>query len=109
MSKSGIQINVSGGNAVVGNISQGDNNQLDTHQSNNIAATDLEQFYTAIEVLAGESSKVSTADYLALKAEVESLTKQSTNTDIVDCLKSLYKKYTWAATPLKTLLGVLVA
>ena len=107
MTKSGIHINVSGGNAAVGNISQGDNNQLDAHQSNSIAAADLVQFYTAIEALSRQGGTVSTADYLALKAEVESLAKQR-DRDVVDRLKGLYEKYAWAATPLKALLGVVL-
>lgn len=106
MSKSGIHINVSGGNAVVGNISQGDNNKLDAHHSTSLAAADLEQFYTAIDLLARHSSTVSTAEYQALKAEVERVAKQPATTDVVDCLKGLYKKYAWAATPLKALLGL---
>jgi len=36
---------------------------------------------------------LSTADYLALKADVESLTKHSATTDIVGDLKGLYEKY----------------
>ena len=34
VSKPGISINVSGGSAVLGNVSQGDNNRLDTKQTN---------------------------------------------------------------------------
>jgi len=108
MTKSGIHINVSGGSAAVGNISQGDNNQLDAHQSNSIAAADLVQFYTAIEALSRQGGTVLTADYLALKAEVESLAKQQPDRDVVDRLKGLYEKYAWAATPLKALLGVVL-
>ena len=108
MTKSGIHINVSGGSAAVGNISQGDNNQLDAHQSNSIAAADLVQFYTAIEALSRQGGTVSTADYLALKAEVESLAKQQPDRDVVDRLKGLYEKYAWAAAPLKALLGVVL-
>ena len=108
MSKSAIHINVSGGNAVVGNVSQGNDNQLDNRQTNSIAAADLEQFCVAIESLACQSSTVSTADYMALRAEVESLAQGSEKSDVVDRLKGLYKKYAWATIPLKALLQLLI-
>ena len=56
MSKPGISINVSGGSAVLGNVSQGDNNRLDTKQTNRLQAADLDLFYQSIKLLAHERS-----------------------------------------------------
>ena len=51
---------------------------------------------------------LSTANYLALKAEVESLTKHSATTDIVGELKGLYENVPERPSLLKALLGVLI-
>ncbi|MBT5577816.1 MAG: hypothetical protein HN817_00560 [Porticoccaceae bacterium] len=109
MSKPGININITGGRATLGNINQGDNNHLEANQSLCFAAADLEQFNRAIEALASQSNSVSEEDYLALRATVENLAQQPPNTDIVERLKDLYQKYAWAAAPLRRLLGLLVA
>ena len=106
--KPSISINVSGGSAVLGNVSQGDNNRLDTKQTNRLQAADLDLFYQSIKLLAHERS-VSKENYLALKVGVEALAKEPSRVTAIDSLKRLYNQYAWAATPIKALLGALMA
>ncbi len=108
MSKSGININISGGAAVLGNISQGDGNHLDNNQTSHIDSVEMQQFYRALESLVADN-QAQQADYLALRADMQQLLKQSPPEGTAEALKVLYEKYAWAATPLKALLGAVLA
>ena len=46
-----MHINVSGGNAVIGNISQGHGNQIHAEQEISLTAEQLEYFYQALDEL----------------------------------------------------------
>lgn len=108
MSKSGININVFGGSAAVGNVSQGDSNQLHAYQTNHIEDDDFDRFYKAIDNMVANKT-VPRAEYLALKAEVEWLQLHPSPAGVIGSIKALYEKYAWAATPFKALLGVVLA
>ncbi|MBT6105490.1 hypothetical protein N2488_06620 [SAR92 clade bacterium H231] len=103
MSKSGMHINISGGNAVIGNISQGHGSRLRAEQITNLEAADFDQFYQALQNLVADQA-IPEKDYLALKTQVEELQQNTPQSGICGSLKALYCKYAWAAAPLKALL-----
>lgn len=107
MSKSGMDINISGGNAVIGNISQGHGNQLRAEQTAYINAADFDRFYRALEALVADQA-IPRADYLVLHKEVETLRQNAPQSGVLESLKALYNKYAWAAAPLKTLLDAVI-
>lgn len=108
MSKAGISINVSGGSANFGNINQGDKAQLSNDQVISVKAPDIERFYQLLETLVGQH-KASREEMTGLKLEIAQLLEANYNVDAVDRAKQIYEKYAWAATPLKALLGSVLA
>ena len=105
MSKSSMHINVSGGNAVIGNISQGHGNQMHAEQEISLTAEQLEYFYQALDELIADK-KIAREDYLALKNEIKQLQQRGAQSTVGASLEALCKKYAWAAVPLKALLGL---
>ncbi|MGB1243818.1 MAG: hypothetical protein ACPG88_00135 [Porticoccaceae bacterium] len=107
MSKSNMHINVSGGNAVIGNISQGHGNQLCGEQVSSITEGQFENFYQALEDLMS-NNHIAQRDYLALKNEVKQLQQSACQSTIGSSLEGLCKKYAWATAPLKALLDIVI-
>lgn len=107
MSKGNIKINVSGGNANFGNISQGDSNTLESSQNISIEATDLEVFYSALQKISRKKN-VSDEQLESLRQEVAALSEKVADNDVVAKIKALYEKYDWAIKPLEKLLSVIM-
>jgi hypothetical protein len=53
--------------------------------------------------------KASREEMTGLKLEIAQLLEATDNVDAVDRAKQIYEKYAWAATPLKALLGSVLA
>jgi tRNA C32,U32 (ribose-2'-O)-methylase TrmJ len=100
-----MHINVSGGNAAIGNISQGHGNQLRAEQTKAITEEQIEGFYQALEDLIGDKN-IAQQEVLALKREVQQLQQNAGQSTIAASVQPLCKKYAWAAEPLKALLGL---
>ncbi len=83
MSKSGMHINISGGNAVIGNISQGHGSRLRAEQITNLEAADFDQFYQALQNLVADQA-IPEKDYLALKTQWKNYSKIRPNREYAD-------------------------
>lgn len=102
MNKGNINITVSGGTADFGNVVQGDDNKI------SIATTKaLQEFYSNISAL--QKNHEATKDQVdSLKKEIGLLTQGAENTDLVDRVKLIHEKYSWALKPLTNLFSVIL-
>jgi len=96
-----IEISVTGGNAVFGDIVQGDNNRFSLVDY----ADDLQEFYSAISDLK-LSHGIAESQIDALKKEIESLGETHRAEDIPATVRGIYDQYSWALEPLKKLFSV---
>jgi hypothetical protein len=109
-----ININISGGNSNIGNISQGDNNsnivqsqafKLEAEQAFSDFFNSLEKLYISKQVHEDKIVELRN-EVLSIK---ESLQRKSTSKEsLVQIAKSLYEKYGWAADILKKLFLIIV-
>ena len=107
MSKGDIKINISGGNAEFGNISQGDNSNLKYVKKTSFSPESIEEFYTTIQEISRAKS-IDVEQLESLKNEVESLRSNPEDQDFVLKAKELYEKYSWAIDPLKKLFSMVL-
>lgn len=114
MKKGGITINQSGGNAVFGNVTQGDGNKNVATSSMTITESDtaFREFFDEIQKIR-EDAAVSDKEAAELAAEVAALEKelgqQGPGALISKAAKQIYERYSWAAKPLARLFGVIGA
>ena len=109
MTKGNISIEISGGTASFGNISQGDNAKLIAEQATTVESDELANFYQAVEALM-QHQGVSAVEYEALRQDVaKMLDAPAESADAVQRAKTLYERYAWAAAPLKVLLDAVWA
>ena len=102
MSNSDMKINVSGGNASFGNVSQGDNVRLNSSQNITFDAQNIEDFYQSIANIAAYNN-IDFNDYQQLRAQVAALVKTPEQPGFGELVESLYKQFSWAIKPLRML------
>jgi len=109
-----LNINISGGNSNIGNISQGDNTSNNVHsQTLNVEAEQaFSDFFNNLEKLS-ISTHSHEDQILALQNDVLSIKKSLEDKSISfeslpQIAKSLYEKYGWAGDILKKLFQVVV-
>ncbi|WP_187429338.1 hypothetical protein ROLI_039680 [Roseobacter fucihabitans] len=109
MTKSGITINQSGGNAVFGNVSQGNKNKNVATSSMTVTETAFREFFEEIETLRAKAA-VSDQEAAELSEKVAVLEKElgekGPGALISMAAKQLYENYGWAAKPLGRLFGL---
>ena len=98
----GITINVSGGKSDIGNVVQGDRNQIESLRKGALA-----EFYSDLSQLR-ERGDATQQQVDELIETVKQLAEKKPDSDIVEKAKGLYKKFGWALDPLKKLLAILL-
>ncbi|HAZ94261.1 MAG TPA: hypothetical protein DCW94_01015 [Porticoccaceae bacterium] len=107
MSPADIRINVSGGSANFGNVSQGDHGDIRVNQSIQFEQNDVDRFYQAVTELAKQKG-ISDSDYLRLRNRVNQLVKDPSQPGIMVTIKGLYEDYAWATKPLMALFAAVL-
>jgi hypothetical protein len=102
MNKGNINITVSGGSSDFGNIVQGDRNKISISQ-----AKALQDFYSNISDLQ-KSQKITIDEIERLRLDVESVIQGYEGSDLIDKIKIIYDKYSWALEPLKKLFSIIL-
>lgn len=103
MNEKNLELNVSGGNVNIGNVSQGDSSRVHSTQMITITQSDLDKFYSEIESLR-KKRDIDSEEVDSLRKEVDRLMRER---DLfLPSIKSLYEKYSWAIEPLKRLLAL---
>jgi DNA-binding transcriptional MerR regulator len=103
MSKGDINLSISGGSVMFGNISQGNKNKI----SASISPQNLKEFQKELAALE-RSQKISNEQIQELYHDIDQLSKRDNEQDLADRLKHLYKKYSWALEPLKKLFSAII-
>ena len=107
MSSADIKINISGGSANFGNVSQGDNAQIKVNQSIQFEQAEVDHFYQTVTELAKQKG-ISDSDYLRLRNGVNQLVKDPGQPGIMATIKGLYEDYAWATMPLMALFAAVL-
>lgn len=107
MNNSDLKVTITGGNANIGNINQGDHGYLEATQSAFFRDTDLALFEKSLSDVATHNN-IDVAEYQALKFQVAGLIKDPKQSGFVANVEKLYEKYNWALAPLSALFTTLI-